>query len=54
MTSIVGAGNREGKFECRRLQSALGCDELTYGNTLLGTDRDIASNRQGSGKLNLV
>ena len=27
MTSIVGAGNREGKFE-RRLQSALGCDEL--------------------------
>ena len=27
VTSIVGTGNREGKFEWR-LQSALGCDEL--------------------------
>ena len=27
VTSIVGAGNREGKFEWR-LQLALGCDEL--------------------------
>ena len=27
MTSIVGTGNREGKFEWR-LQSALGCNEL--------------------------
>ena len=28
VTSIVGTGNREGKFESR-LQSALGCDALT-------------------------
>ena len=31
MTSIVGAGNREGKFQ-RRLQSEPGCDELKKTN----------------------